>query len=74
MTTNSGPNDSMLGQALDHLRSAIALLDLADAPEHIAAHVDLAVNQLENLLPSSRTASKAASSEMRPASGPSQSL
>jgi len=36
--------------ALRHLWTAIELLDDADAPPHIAAHVDLAANQLEALL------------------------
>jgi len=36
-----------LGRALDHLRSAIALLDEADAPPQIAAHIDLALHQLQ---------------------------
>lgn len=35
------------GLASQHLRSAIDLLDLAEAPGHIAAHVDLALNELE---------------------------
>lgn len=40
----------MLADALEHLRAAILLLDEAEAPAHIAAHVDLAMNQLENLV------------------------
>jgi hypothetical protein len=39
--------EEQLGQALEHLRSAIALLDSSNAPAHIAAHVDLAVHQLQ---------------------------
>jgi hypothetical protein len=36
----------MLAEALQHMRQAIELLDQADAPAQIAAHVDLAVHQL----------------------------
>ena len=36
----------LLSLALKQLQIAIDLLDLADAPGHIAAHVDLATNQL----------------------------
>jgi hypothetical protein len=37
---------SMLAEALAHLQGAIELLDAAPAPGHIAANVDLAMNQL----------------------------
>lgn len=37
-------------EALNHLQSAIELLDEGTAPGHIAAHVDLAVNELERAL------------------------
>ena len=46
------PNHSSQGEqqslwdALNHLRKALELLDQAQAPPHIAAHVDLAVHQL----------------------------
>ena len=42
------PNDSqrMLDEALRHLRSAIELLDAADAPGTIACHADLAAQLL----------------------------
>ena len=36
--------------ALKELQSAIALLDQARAPGHIAAHVDLAMHQLQDLI------------------------
>lgn len=36
-----------LVRALELLRAAIALLDAADAPGEIAAHVDLALHQLD---------------------------
>ena len=40
----------MLGQALTHLQRALELLDRAAAPGHIAANVDLAMNQLLDAL------------------------
>lgn len=43
---NLGKKDRLI-LASQHLRSAIGLLDLAGAPGHIAAHVDLALNELE---------------------------
>ena len=39
-----------LTEALVQLQSAIQLLDEANAPGHIAAHVDLAVNELMRVL------------------------
>lgn len=36
----------LLSRALDHLESAIELLDDAHAPSQIAAYVDLAAHQL----------------------------
>jgi len=39
-----------LGDALHHLQTAIDLLDAADAPGTIAAHADLAAQQLKALL------------------------
>jgi hypothetical protein len=39
--------ENMLIEAMNHLRAAIDLLDRAGAPGHIAAHADLAFNQLE---------------------------
>ena len=48
MTEQTNPaTEIMLQDALDHLRSAIALLDRAGAPGHIAAHADLAASELE---------------------------
>jgi hypothetical protein len=44
------PREQMLVEALIHLQQAITVLDTASAPGHIAAHVDLAINQLENEL------------------------
>jgi len=40
----------MLTDALIHLQSAIKMLDGADAPGHIAGHVDLALCQLKELM------------------------
>lgn len=36
--------------ALEHLQFAIRLLDESNAPAHIAAHVDLAVHQLQEAI------------------------
>lgn len=43
-------SDETLMSALAHLREALALLDRADAPAQIGAHVDLAAHQLLGLL------------------------
>jgi len=43
-------SEEMMTTALLHLRAAIDLLDRADAPGQIAAHVDLACHQLEDLV------------------------
>lgn len=43
-------NSSILGDALQHLLRAIALLDAADAPGNIAAHADLAAQQLREMI------------------------
>ena len=40
----------MLTGAFHHLQSAIQLLDAAEAPGHIACHVDLAARQVEELI------------------------
>jgi hypothetical protein len=39
--------EQILTTALEHLRAALELLDSTDAPAHIGAHIDLALNQLE---------------------------
>lgn len=39
-------------EALKQLQSAIDLLDRSDAPAHIAAHVDLAAHQLQDVIDS----------------------
>lgn len=46
----------MLSEALSRLTSAIGLLDQAEAPAHIAAHVDLAVHQLQEAIDNIRLA------------------
>lgn len=48
---NANSGIELLVEAAEHLRSAIELLDRASAPGHIAANVDLARNQLEDLIP-----------------------
>lgn len=40
----------LLREALKNFRLGIELLDNACAPAHIAAHVDLAVHQLQDLI------------------------
>lgn len=42
--------EELFTRALDHLRSALQLLDRAGAPDQIAAHVDLSACQLEDLI------------------------
>lgn len=37
-------------EALKQLQAAIDLLDSSDAPAHIAAHIDLAAHQLQDLI------------------------
>lgn len=51
MTTqyNAVPQ-TMMKSALQHLQAAIELLDQAEAPGQIAAHVDLAMHQLASTL------------------------
>jgi hypothetical protein len=44
------PERALLIDALEKLRSAIDLLDQAEAPAQIAAHADLAASQLDDLL------------------------
>jgi hypothetical protein len=39
--------NNQLLSALEHLRSALGLLDLAGAPAHIGAHVDFAIHELQ---------------------------
>lgn len=52
--TDEISREELLPRALDHLRSAIQLLDLADAPGEIAAHVDLGACYLAELIEGQR--------------------
>ena len=54
MTKFDLSDQHMLAEASRHLRSAIDRLDQAGAPGHIAAHADLALNELDRLLAASR--------------------
>lgn len=47
---NTRTVDQQLSRALKELKRAIELLDRASAPTQIAAHVDLAVHQLRDLI------------------------
>lgn len=47
---DSDSREELFARALDHIRSAIQLLDLAAAPNQIAAHVDLSACQLADLI------------------------
>lgn len=46
--TDSPP--SQWGQALDHLKSALTILDETNAPETVAPHLDLAICRLEEAM------------------------
>lgn len=48
--TNETSKSRMLRDALRRLQTAINLLDAADAPGNIAAHADLAAQQLKELI------------------------
>lgn len=48
--TDDNSRQELLARALHQLRSAIELLDHAAAPGQIAAHVDLAACQVEDLI------------------------
>ncbi len=51
LTSDETSREQMLRDALDHLQAALNLLDLAPAPPHIGAHVDLATHELGTHLP-----------------------
>lgn len=40
----------LLIEAMNHLLEGIRLLDLSGAPGHIAANIDLSVNQIEDVI------------------------
>jgi hypothetical protein len=46
--------EQMLRDALNHLQAALSLLDLASAPPHIGAHVDLATHELDAHVPAAQ--------------------
>lgn len=50
MKGNEATQTDLMTAALDLLRRAIDLLDQAEAPGQIAAHVDLAVHQLADAI------------------------
>jgi hypothetical protein len=46
---NSQPNpNDQLSLAMDHIQSAIGVLDSLDAPAQIAAYLDLAIHQIDD--------------------------
>lgn len=47
---SSGRRQELQSEALQHLLSAIELLDASEAPANIAAHIDLAIHQLQDEL------------------------
>lgn len=51
---DSGEQQQRLTSAAEHLRSAIDLLDQAEAPDQIAARIDHAACELDDLIASSR--------------------
>lgn len=51
MTNSQRTERQLLIEAAEHLRFAIELLDRTSADGHIAAHADLALNQVEELIP-----------------------
>ena len=50
MTGNEATQTDLMNAALDLLRRAMELLDQAEAPGQIAAHIDLAVHQLADAI------------------------
>lgn len=50
MQQSSLSREEVLVSAADLLRSALELLDTAEAPAQIGAHVDLAIHQLQSEL------------------------
>ena len=43
---NQEGREELMSRALQHLRSALQLLDEADAPAHLGARVDLVIHEL----------------------------
>lgn len=56
LTNDGADREQMLRDALNHLQAALGLLDLASAPPHIGAHVDLAAHELDVQVPAARIA------------------
>lgn len=57
MTLQQTPDrQSVFAEALKHIECAIELLDGAEAPVHIAAHLDLALHQLGDVIASQSAA------------------
>src|SRR2546423_15591228 len=50
----------LYSEALQRLQSAIDMLDRANAPGHIAAHVDLAMHQLQDVIDAEATRAREA--------------
>lgn len=49
-TGQDSSREQLYLDALQQIHSSIHLLDRADAPGHIAAHLDLAMHQLQDLI------------------------
>lgn len=52
----SGLDEPRLAQAASSMRAALKLLDEADAPPDIGAHLDLAIHRLESTISSVKEA------------------
>jgi hypothetical protein len=57
VTEDETNRQQMLRDALNHLQLALNLLDLASAPPHIGAHVDLAAHELGAHVPAAQVIS-----------------
>ena len=57
MNQTGEEQQSLLLRAAKHIKSAIGLLDAAEAPGNIAAHLDLALHQLRDEMPSGESSS-----------------
>ena len=49
-STSTAIGEPLLDEAAAHLKTALGMLDKADAPSHIGAYVDLAICELEDVL------------------------
>ena len=50
--TSTAIEEPLLAEAAAHLKTALGMLDKANAPGHIGAYVDLAICELQKVLPS----------------------